>query len=192
MRAVSGGPCTCISLLPDGILVRLALLETVPEGPAIRLSYHGLHMRSGHADPQRRLILAFAHGRRTPPFVFERPATPHSKLLNTNAGVDLIRTYNGKEFCGKAMVVWAHARGVQLTDPTRQTEPERLRRILQRPATRWMPRRALVPDVAARARRDRTLATRIQRGPTQESNWRHDAVRLCPTDPPPKNRRIVE
>ena len=27
---------------------------------------------------------------------------------------DVIRTDNGKEFCGKAMVVWAHARGVQL------------------------------------------------------------------------------
>ncbi|PPV00541.1 integrase core domain-containing protein, partial [Xanthomonas bromi] len=25
-----------------------------------------------------------------------------------------IRTDNGKEFCGKAMVAWAHARGVQL------------------------------------------------------------------------------
>ena len=25
-----------------------------------------------------------------------------------------IRTDNGKEFCGKAMVVWAHQRGVQL------------------------------------------------------------------------------
>lgn len=27
---------------------------------------------------------------------------------------NVIRTDNGKEFCGKAMVVWAHERGVQL------------------------------------------------------------------------------
>ena len=27
---------------------------------------------------------------------------------------DVIRTDNGKEFCGKAMIAWAHARGVQL------------------------------------------------------------------------------
>jgi hypothetical protein len=26
----------------------------------------------------------------------------------------VIRSDNGKEFCGKAMVTWAHARGVQL------------------------------------------------------------------------------
>ena len=46
---------------------------------------------------------------------------------------------------------------------------------------RRMPQRALVPDVTARAHRNRTLATRIQRGPTQESNRPHDAGCLCPT-----------
>ncbi|CEE56977.1 transposase (fragment) [Xanthomonas citri pv. citri] len=34
-----------------------------------------------------------------------------------------------------------------------------------------MPQRTLVPNAAACTHRDRTLATRIQRGPTQKSNW---------------------
>ena len=35
--------------------------------------------------------------------------------LSLNRGLpEVIRTDNGKEFCGKAMLSWAHARGVQL------------------------------------------------------------------------------
>jgi len=37
------------------------------------------------------------------------------------------------------MVTWAHERGVQLSDPAGQAQPERLCRIVQRPAPRWMP-----------------------------------------------------
>ncbi len=38
------------------------------------------------------------------------------KTLPRFAGAtpEVIRTDNGKEFCGKAMMAWAHARGVQL------------------------------------------------------------------------------
>ncbi|MBB5766536.1 hypothetical protein GGR67_000566 [Xanthomonas arboricola] len=82
----------------------------------------------------------------------------------------LIRTDSGKEFCGKAMVAWAHANGMQL----RQIQPGK-----QRPATRQMPQRTLVPNDTAYSHRDRTLAPRIQRTPPQESNRRNDADGLC-------------
>nr|WP_253254495.1 IS3 family transposase [Xanthomonas arboricola] len=36
------------------------------------------------------------------------------RLARSRGLPQVIRTDNGKEFCGKAMVVWAHARGVQL------------------------------------------------------------------------------
>ncbi len=36
------------------------------------------------------------------------------RLALTRGLPRVIRTDNGKEFCGKAMVAWAHARGVQL------------------------------------------------------------------------------
>ncbi len=36
------------------------------------------------------------------------------RLAHSRGLPQVIRTDNGKEFCGKAMVVWAHARGVQL------------------------------------------------------------------------------
>nr|AFV26080.1 ISXoo3 transposase orfA [Xanthomonas oryzae] len=45
-------------------------------------------------------------------------------------------------------------------DPAWQTEPECLRRVLQRPAARRMPQRTLVPNAAACAHQDRTLAPR--------------------------------
>ena len=41
-----------------------------------------------------------------------------------------------------------------------------------------MPQRALVPDTAPRTHRNRDVATRIQRGKTEESTWRTDARRL--------------
>ena len=36
------------------------------------------------------------------------------RLARSRGLPSVIRTDNGKEFCGKAMVIWAHARGVQL------------------------------------------------------------------------------
>jgi putative transposase len=62
----------------------------------------------------------------------------------------VIRSDNGKEFCGKAMLEWAHERGVPATDRARQAEPERLHRKLQRPVARRVPQRALVHQPAAR------------------------------------------
>jgi transposase InsO family protein len=92
----------------------------------------------------------------------------------------VIRTDNGKEFCGKAMVQWAYQRGVHLAaDRTRQAEPERLHRKLQRPTARRMPQRALVPEPAAGACRDRNMATRIQRRATEKGPWWDDPRGLC-------------
>jgi hypothetical protein len=94
----------------------------------------------------------------------------------------VIRTDNGKEFCGRAMVTWAHKRGVQLRliEPGKP-QPERLRRILQRPAARRVPQRALVHPPAARTGRHRDLAARIQRGASEEGAGWHDASGLCTT-----------
>src|SRR3546814_20551955 len=36
------------------------------------------------------------------------------RLAQTRGLPKVIRSDNGKEFCGKAMVIWAHERGVQL------------------------------------------------------------------------------
>ena len=68
----------------------------------------------------------------------------------------VIRTDNGKEFCGKAMLTWAHERGVDAAaDRAGQAEPERLHRIVQWPAARRVPERALVHEPAhANAHRD--------------------------------------
>ena len=47
----------------------------------------------------------------------------------------VIRTDNGKEFCGRAMLTWAHTRQVKLhSDRAGQAEPECLHRVIQRAA----------------------------------------------------------
>ena len=94
-----------------------------------------------------------------------------------------MRTDNGKEFCGRAMVdLGARARRHAAPDRTGQAEPERLHRIVQRPLSRRMPQRALVHQPAARPRRDRELAAGIQRGTTEEGTRRADARRLREAD----------
>ena len=75
----------------------------------------------------------------------------------------VIRTDNGKEFCGKAMVSWAHAKGsCPAPDRTGQAEPEGVRGVLQRAAARRMPQRAVVPNVASCPHQHRKLAARLQ------------------------------
>ncbi len=103
------------------------------------------------------------------------------RLAHSRGLPKMIRTDNGKEFCGKAMVAWAHANGVQL----RQIQPGKPNQnayveSFNGSATRRMPQRRLVPNAAACAHRDRTLAPRIQRTPPKESNRRNDAGGLCP------------
>src|SRR6185437_1162559 len=71
------------------------------------------------------------------------------------------------------------ARRAITSDRTGQAEPERLHRVVQRAPARRMPQRALVPQPAARTRRDRTLAAGIQRGATEEGVGRADTHRLC-------------
>ena len=44
-----------------------------------------------------------------------------------------IRTDNGKEFCGKAMLTWAHAAWCEIVpDPAGQAQSERVHRVVQR------------------------------------------------------------
>lgn len=95
----------------------------------------------------------------------------------------VIRTDNGKEFCGKAGNgrLGARTRCDAASDPAGKAESECLCRIVQRSPARRMPQRALVPDVATCPRRDRALAQGIQRGQTQEKHRRTDARRLCET-----------
>lgn len=59
------------------------------------------------------------------------------QLATTRGLPKAIRTDNGKEFCGRAMLNWAHARGVQLflIEPGKP-QPEHLHRIVQRPLQR--------------------------------------------------------
>jgi transposase InsO family protein len=59
-----------------------------------------------------------------------------------------IRTDNGKEFCGKDMLTWAHERGVRLflIQP-----PECIRRIVQRALPGRVPERALVHQPGTRS-----------------------------------------
>ena len=63
----------------------------------------------------------------------------------------VIRTDNGMEFTGKAMLNWAYRNGVALAaDRTGQAESERVRRIVQWPSARRVPERALVHEPGAR------------------------------------------
>ena len=90
-----------------------------------------------------------------------------------------IRTDNGKEFCGKAMVTWAHERGVQLRliepgKPNQNAYIESFNGRLRDECLNehWFTQPAACP------RRDRTLAAGIQRGATEEGVGRADARRL--------------
>jgi putative transposase len=94
----------------------------------------------------------------------------------------VIRTDNGKEFCGKAMLTWAYERGValRLIEPGKPNQNAYIESFNGRP-TRRMLERTLVHQFGPRPRRDRSVATRIQRGTTEESTRRADARCLCCT-----------
>ncbi len=88
----------------------------------------------------------------------------------------VIRTDNGKEFCGKAMVTWAHERGVQLRliEPGKPNQNAYVESFNGR-----LRERASVHQPAPSTHGDRNMATRIQRGTTQDGTWWHDPNRLC-------------
>jgi Integrase core domain. len=103
------------------------------------------------------------------------------RLAHSRGLPKMIRTDNGKEFCGKAMVAWAHANRVQLRQiqpgkPNQNAYVESFNGRLRDECLNehWF------PNAAACAHRDRTLAPRIQRTPPQKNNRRNDAGGLCP------------
>ncbi len=104
------------------------------------------------------------------------------RLAATRGLPQVLRTDNGPEFCGRAMLTWAHERGVTLRlIDAGQADAERVRRIVQRPLPRRMPQRALVHQPGACPSRHRDVATGIQRGATEEGTRRADARRLRQT-----------
>ena len=89
--------------------------------------------------------------------------------------------YYGKEFCGKAMVAWAHERGVQLRliqpgKPNQNAYIESFNGRLRDECLNehWFPK-------LLHARTEVENWTGIQRGTTEEDPGRSDAGRLCPT-----------
>lgn len=91
-----------------------------------------------------------------------------------------IRTDNGKEFCGRAMLTWAHERGVKLflIEPGKPNQNAYIESFNGRLRDEC-PQRALVHQPVARQGRDRGVAARIQRGKTQEVAGRADARSVC-------------
>ena len=95
----------------------------------------------------------------------------------------ILRTDNGPEFCGRAMLTWAHERGVtlRLIDPGKPNQNAFIESF-NGPIPRRVPQRALVHDVGACPGHHRGVAPRVQRGATEEgTGWAH-ARSLCPTD----------
>ncbi|AAM38773.1 IS1389 transposase [Xanthomonas citri pv. citri str. 306] len=104
------------------------------------------------------------------------------RLVHSRGLPQVIRTDNGKEFCGKAMVAWAHARGVQLRliQPGKPNQNAYVESFNGRPRDEclnehWFPTLLHARTEIERWRRG------YKRGPTQESNWRDDASCLRPT-----------
>ena len=107
-----------------------------------------------------------------------------------------IRVDNGPEFVSKALDRWAepaeaHAmrgivgrqaesyeNGVTLDLSTRQADRQRFHRVVQRPASRRVPERPLVPVAGQCPGQDRGLATGLQREPASHIAWLDDASRI--------------
>ena len=102
------------------------------------------------------------------------------QLAITRGLPQVLRTDNGLEFCGRAMLTWAHdARRDAAADRAGQADAERVHRIVQRPLPRRVPERALVHEPGACPGRHRNVATGVQRRATEEGTRRADARRLC-------------
>jgi len=71
----------------------------------------------------------------------------------------MIRSDNGAEFTGKAMLTWAHRNGIalRLIEPGKPN-PDCLGRIVKRTIAVRMPERELVHQPNPRARSDRDMA----------------------------------
>ena len=87
----------------------------------------------------------------------------------------IIRTDNGREFTGRDVGMGAQEQCKAAPDRAGQTESERLHRVVQQPLPRRMPERTLVLQSAPCTATDRGVATRVQRGATEERARRADA-----------------
>ena len=81
------------------------------------------------------------------------------RLAITRGLPQILRTDNGKEFCGRAMLTWAHTQGLtlRLIEPGKPNQ-NGLHRVLQRALPRRMPERTLVYDPGPRPGPDRSVA----------------------------------
>ncbi len=100
------------------------------------------------------------------------------RLALTRGLPQVIRTDNGKEFCGKAMLTWAYERGVQLRliQPGKPNQNAYVESF--NAAARRVSQRTLVHPPDARPDRHRNLAPGIQRGAAEEGIGRTDTERL--------------
>jgi transposase InsO family protein len=101
-----------------------------------------------------------------------------------------IRTDNGKEFCGRAMLGWAHERGVKLylIEPGKPNQNAYIESFNGRLRDECLNEHWFTKP-AARQGGDRGMATRVQRGKAEEGTGRIDAIHLCQTaDSWPRNQ----
>jgi transposase InsO family protein len=99
----------------------------------------------------------------------------------------VIRTDNGKEFCGQAMLTWAHAHQValRLIEPGKPNQNAYIGSFNGRLRDEclnehWFPESGACAGRPC-AGRHRGLAARVQRGATEEGLGRIDTCRLCET-----------
>jgi transposase InsO family protein len=102
------------------------------------------------------------------------------RLTMTRGLPRIIRTDNGKEFCGHAMLTWAHAHNVtlRLIEPGKPNQNAYIESV-QRSIPGRVPQRALVPESQACPGDHRGLAAGIQRGATEEGIGWPDTGCLC-------------
>ena len=91
----------------------------------------------------------------------------------------VIRSDNGREFCGRAMAIWAHENNVALRfiEPGKPNQNAYVESFNGRFARRML-ERALVYEYGARAPGHRGVAPGLQRGSAQEGSGRGTAGRL--------------
>lgn len=102
------------------------------------------------------------------------------QLATTRGLPKAIRTDNGKEFCGRAMLNWAHARGVQLflIEPGKPNQNAYIESFNGRFREECL-KRTLVHQPGTCPRDRRSLAAGVQRGATQEVPRRTDPGDPC-------------
>ncbi len=103
-----------------------------------------------------------------------------STLAASRGLPQVLRTDNGPEFCGRAMLTWAHERGLtlRLITPGKPTQNAYVESFNGRFRDECLNEHWFTSLAHAQAV-DRDVATGIQRGTTEEGTRRADARRLC-------------